>query len=70
MGTHVLCAPDPRRGDGAIPVIAGKRISVVLPAYNAVSTLRRTVDEIPREVVDEVLLVDDASSDATLQNGA
>jgi hypothetical protein len=29
---------------------------VVLPAYNAVRTLRRTVDEIPREIVDDVIL--------------
>jgi glycosyltransferase involved in cell wall biosynthesis len=37
-----------------------------MPAYNAAKTLRRTYDEIPREVVDDVLLVDDASSDTTV----
>lgn len=47
-------------------MIAGKRIVVVLPAYNAESTLRRTVAEIAPEVVDHVLLVDDASSDRTV----
>ncbi len=47
-------------------MIAGKRIVVVLPAYNAEATLRKTVDEIAREVVDHVLLVDDASADGTV----
>ena len=38
-----------------------------MPAYNAAKTLPRTVAEIPREVVDEILLVDDASSDETVR---
>ena len=42
-----------------------KKVVVVLPAYNAAKTLRRTVDEIPREIVDEVILTDDASRDNT-----
>src|SRR5271154_3096758 len=42
-----------------------KKIVVVLPAYNAAKTLRRTVAEIPREIVDEVILTDDASRDNT-----
>lgn len=42
-----------------------KRIAVVLPAYNASRTLRRTVDEIPREIVDDIILTDDASLDDT-----
>ncbi|MBB6147037.1 glycosyltransferase involved in cell wall biosynthesis [Silvibacterium bohemicum] len=42
-----------------------KRIAVVLPAYNASRTLQRTVDEIPREIVDDIILTDDASSDDT-----
>jgi glycosyltransferase involved in cell wall biosynthesis len=42
------------------------RVAVVLPAYNAGLTLRRTVREIDRSVVDSVLLVDDASADDTL----
>jgi glycosyltransferase involved in cell wall biosynthesis len=46
-------------------MIDGKRIVVVLPAFRAGKTLERTVAEIPREVVDEVLLVDDASDDDT-----
>jgi glycosyltransferase involved in cell wall biosynthesis len=46
-------------------LIHGKRIVVVLPAYNAARTLERTYVELPREVVDEVILVDDASQDET-----
>ena len=45
-------------------MIGGLEICVVLPAYNAEKTLARTVSEIPAEV-DRVLLVDDASRDAT-----
>jgi glycosyltransferase involved in cell wall biosynthesis len=48
-------------------MIHGKRVVVVLPAYNAEKTLRRTVEEIPREIVDDVILVDDASSDHTVE---
>lgn len=40
---------------------------VVLPAYEAEKTLEQTVREIPRDVVDEIILVDDASSDMTVQ---
>jgi glycosyltransferase involved in cell wall biosynthesis len=47
-------------------MIHGKRVVVVLPAYNAAQTLERTVEELPRDVVDEVLLVDDASHDETV----
>jgi glycosyltransferase involved in cell wall biosynthesis len=46
-------------------VIHGKRVHVVLPAYNADRTLERTVADIPRDVVDEIILVDDASTDST-----
>lgn len=44
----------------------GKRVLVVLPAYNAERTLERTYREIPFDVVDEVLLVDDSSADKTV----
>ncbi len=47
-------------------MLAGKRICVVLPAYNAAKTLRRTHDEIPRELVDDIILTDDASADDTI----
>ncbi len=46
-------------------MLAGKRVVVILPAYNAARTLERTVAEIPREIVDEVILTDDGSSDDT-----
>ncbi len=42
-----------------------KKVVVVLPAYNAARTLEKTYSEIPFDVVDEVVLVDDASSDNT-----
>lgn len=48
-------------------MIRDKKVVVVLPAYNAARTLERTYSEIPFEVVDEVLLVDDASTDATVK---
>jgi glycosyltransferase involved in cell wall biosynthesis len=48
-------------------MLLGKRIVVVLPAYNAEKTLRKTVSEIDREIVDAVLLVDDHSSDKTVE---
>jgi glycosyltransferase involved in cell wall biosynthesis len=44
-----------------------KRIVVVLPAYNASATIKKTYDEIPFDVVDEVVLVDDASKDETIK---
>ena len=48
-------------------MINSRRISVVLPAYNAEATLTRTVAELDREIIDEVVLVDDASSDRTVE---
>jgi glycosyltransferase involved in cell wall biosynthesis len=47
-------------------VINGRRIGVVLPAYNAAATLSRTVGELDREVIDVIVLVDDASTDGTV----
>jgi len=46
-------------------LLSGQKITVVLPAYNARKTLRRTCAEIPRDVVDDVILTDDASRDDT-----
>ena len=48
-------------------MLHGQKVVVVLPAYRAERTLERTWKEIPRDVVDEVLLVDDASSDGTVR---
>ena len=47
-------------------MILGKRICVVMPAYNAAATLERTWGELDRTVVDRILLVDDASADETV----
>jgi glycosyltransferase involved in cell wall biosynthesis len=43
------------------------KVVVVMPAYNAAKTLRMTYAELPREVVDLVILVDDGSADETIQ---
>lgn len=48
-------------------MIQGKVITVVMPAYNAEQTLRQTYAEIPFDIVDHVVLVDDASSDRTTE---
>lgn len=45
----------------------GKKVIVVLPAYNAALTLEKTYGEIPFHIVDEVILCDDASSDNTAE---
>jgi glycosyltransferase involved in cell wall biosynthesis len=46
-------------------VIEGKKLVVVMPAYNAEPTLARTYNDLPLDIVDEVILVDDHSADAT-----
>ncbi len=51
-----ICAPAPQRG----------RVVVVMPAFKAEHTLRKTVSDIPRHCVDEIILVDDCSTDNTL----
>jgi glycosyltransferase involved in cell wall biosynthesis len=48
-------------------MIQNLRIVVVMPAYNAEKTLRQTIDEIPMDIVDDIVLVDDASTDDTYQ---
>jgi len=48
-------------------MLNNKKIVVILPAYNAARTLEQTYSEIPMNIVDEVLLVDDASQDDTVQ---
>lgn len=47
-------------------MVNGKKIVVILPAYNAASTLRKTYSEIPFDIVDEVILTDDSSNDSTV----
>ena len=46
---------------------AGAKVAVVMPALNAARTIAPLVDEIPRDWVDEVIVVDDASTDETLE---
>jgi glycosyltransferase involved in cell wall biosynthesis len=46
-------------------MLDGLKLAVVLPAYNASETLERTFVEIPMDIVDDVILVDDASTDTT-----
>lgn len=46
-------------------MINGKKVVVVMPAYNAEKTLKTTYDELPMDIVDEVVVVDDKSSDRT-----
>ena len=46
-----------------------RKVVVVLPAYNAELTLQKTYDEIPFNLVDEVILCDDASTDRTFEVG-
>ncbi len=48
-------------------MLDGKRVIVVLPAYNAGKTLRLTVEQISREIVDDIILTDDASPDNTYE---
>ncbi|HSH27801.1 MAG TPA: glycosyltransferase family 2 protein [Wenzhouxiangella sp.] len=47
-------------------MIRDQRVVVVMPAYNAARTLEKTFAEVPRDIVDEIVLVDDASQDDTV----
>jgi len=51
-------------------MIKNKKIIIVLPAYNAALTLEKTYNEIPFDIVDEVVLVDDKSKDDTVEVAA
>ena len=48
-------------------MIEGKKIVVVMPAYNAERTLEQTYHEIPFDIVDQVILTDDCSNDKTVE---
>jgi glycosyltransferase involved in cell wall biosynthesis len=50
-------------------MLNNKKIFVIIPAYNAERTLGRTVSDIPMDIVDEVLVVNDGSSDKTSEVG-
>ncbi len=46
--------------------MAKPNIIVVMPAYNAAKTLKKTIDDIPKEMVSKIILVDDGSTDSTI----
>ncbi len=48
-------------------MLNGKKIAVIMPAYNAEKTLEKTYNEIPKDIVDEIILTDDASQDRTVE---
>lgn len=48
-------------------MLNNKKITVVMPAYNAQATLKETYDNIPKDIVDEIVLVDDCSKDETVK---
>ncbi len=48
-------------------MLEGKKIIVVMPAYNAEKTLRKTYNDIPVGIVDEILVIDDHSTDKTVE---
>jgi glycosyltransferase involved in cell wall biosynthesis len=47
-------------------MLAGRKIAVVMPARNSEKTLRQTYDELPHDIIDDVILTDNASSDNTV----
>jgi glycosyltransferase involved in cell wall biosynthesis len=47
--------------------VTGARIVIVMPAYNAARTLERTYADIPHDIIDHVILVDDVSKDETVE---
>ena len=65
----MLCEGQQVEHDGKeqVLMVRGQRVVVVMPAYNAARTLAQTIGEVPRDVVDEIVLVDDKSSDATVE---
>jgi len=48
-------------------VLEGEKVIVVMPAYNAAETLEKTYNDLPQEIVDEIILVDDVSQDETVE---
>ena len=48
-------------------MINGKKIVIVMPAYNAQATLKETLSAIPKNIADEIILVDDYSKDSTVE---
>jgi glycosyltransferase involved in cell wall biosynthesis len=46
-------------------MLNGQKITLIPPAYNAELTLKSTIEEIPVDIVDDLILVDDCSTEAT-----
>jgi glycosyltransferase involved in cell wall biosynthesis len=57
----------PGMSDADVALLRDRTVAVVMPAYNAANTLRLTLDAIPAGWVDEIILVDDGSSDSTVE---
>jgi glycosyltransferase involved in cell wall biosynthesis len=55
------------KGKSEGDLLNGKKIIVVMPAYNAERTLEKTYEEIPKDIVDDIILTDDHSSDKTVE---
>jgi len=49
-------------------MIHGKKLVVVMPAYNAEQTLHKTYADIPHDIVDDIILVDDADMEINIKN--
>ena len=47
-------------------MINNLKVTVIMPAFRAERTIKKTYDEIPHDIVDKVILVDDASDDNTV----
>jgi glycosyltransferase involved in cell wall biosynthesis len=62
-------SPDPAARPVAVPAAPalGGRVMIVMPAYNAALTLERTYADVPHDIVDRVILVDDVSRDQTVE---
>lgn len=56
----------PQKSEDGPARTGNQRVVVVMPAYNAAQTLEKTYQDLPKEVVDHVILVDDVSQDATV----
>ncbi|HSU27359.1 MAG TPA: glycosyltransferase family 2 protein, partial [Chitinophagaceae bacterium] len=51
-------------------MVLGKKLIIVLPAYNAALTIEKTFREIPHDIVDDIVLVDDNSTDNTIEKAS
>jgi glycosyltransferase involved in cell wall biosynthesis len=66
-GTRAPAKPTARSAAKPAAPAPGRRVVVVMPAYNAARTLERTYRDIPHEIVSQIILVDDVSHDDTVE---